>query len=500
MEPKNKSLQHFILLISILFMACQNNTNPGKDTDYTPMDTATLSRIYSQYREPTLDKRRITHEQISSLIENLGQTPLFTVKTLGQSVEQRNIYQLNYGSGPVKVMLWSQMHGDESTATMALFDLFNFLSAQGDGYDSIRNLLKQETTLMFIPMVNPDGAQRFMRRNSMDIDINRDARATTTPEGAILRRAAEKEKPQYGFNLHDQSRYYTAGRSAKSAAISFLAPAYNYERDVNEVRGKAMQLIAGMNRLLQQCIPGHVARYDDAHEPRGFGDNFTKWGASTILIESGGYPGDPEKQHLRKMNFMIILNALVDIARQNFTDLPVEEYDSIPENRFKLHELMLRQVRFHNDTLDYTLDVGIKRAEANLAGGNFYVRGYVDDIGDLQESFGYRELDASGLEYREGKLYPTAFDSPGAISREKAYTLLKQGYFAVKVHNLPEDRRYDLPLVILRNNSLPAGTLAIGSPANFFLSEGDQYRYAIVNGYLVDLNTQEDAHYLNYIR
>ena len=31
------------------------------------------------------------------------------------------------GTGPFGVLLWSQMHGDESTATSALFDLFDYL-------------------------------------------------------------------------------------------------------------------------------------------------------------------------------------------------------------------------------------------------------------------------------------------------------------------------------------------------------------------------------------
>ena len=34
---------------------------------------------------------------------------------------------LSLESGEVHVLLWSQMHGDESTATMALFDIFNFI-------------------------------------------------------------------------------------------------------------------------------------------------------------------------------------------------------------------------------------------------------------------------------------------------------------------------------------------------------------------------------------
>src|SRR5690606_18919261 len=145
-----------------------------------------------------------------------------------------------------------------------------------------------------------------------------------------------------GYNLHDQQKYYTAAYSGKAATISFLAPAYNYERDINKVRGDAMKMIVGMNKLLQAYIPGNVARYNDTHEPRGFGDNFQKWGASTVLIESGGYPNDPEKQFIRKLNFEIILNSLLDIAPGNYPKNDAKEYDAIPENALKLNDVVIR--------------------------------------------------------------------------------------------------------------------------------------------------------------
>jgi hypothetical protein len=86
--------------------------------------------------------------------------------------------------------------------------------------------------------------------------------------------------------------------------ISLLAPAYNPERDINETRGNAMKLIAGIQQMVQQYVPDAVAKYDDTHSPRGFGDNFQNWGASTVLIESGGLKGDVEKQQIRKLNFI----------------------------------------------------------------------------------------------------------------------------------------------------------------------------------------------------
>src|SRR5690606_40463517 len=95
---------------------------------------------------------------IEPLILKRQDGDVFEVKQLGISVLKKPIYQLRYGNGPKRVMLWSQMHGNEPTATMALMDLFNFFEASGDGLDSIRNLLKRETKLYFIPMLNPDAA------------------------------------------------------------------------------------------------------------------------------------------------------------------------------------------------------------------------------------------------------------------------------------------------------------------------------------------------------
>src|SRR5690606_41600774 len=69
--------------------------------------------------------------------------------------------------------------------------------------------------------------------------------------------------------------------------------------DALPIWGDAMKIAAGINQLLQAYVPGGVAKYDDTYSPRSFGDNFQSWGTRTVLIESGGYKGDPEKQFIR---------------------------------------------------------------------------------------------------------------------------------------------------------------------------------------------------------
>ncbi|WP_157970334.1 M14 family zinc carboxypeptidase [Albibacterium indicum] len=487
-------------------MSCQNknstqqNNDVNNSSDAQAADTAMLAEAYEQYKETSITKKRFKHADLEPLLHRLTANPQFKLHRLGESVQKRNIYQVEYGTGPKKVMLWSQMHGDESTATMALLDIFNFLAAEGDGFDTVRNLIRDNTHLYFIPMLNPDGAEIFNRRNAMAIDINRDARSGTTPEGKILIDAAKNVQPDYGFNLHDQQPYYSAGYNKTPATISFLAPAYNYERDTNEVRADAMRMIVGMNKLLQNYIPDGVAKYDDTHEPRGFGDNFQKWGARTVLIESGGYPNDPEKQYIRKLNFFIILNGLIDIATDNYKHYSAGEYDSIPENTSKHHDLVIRNLTYQSDTLRYKTDLGINQNTYSLDDGDYYVRGIVADVGDLLESAGYKEIDADGFTMTSGKVYEKTFATLNQLSSDQAWELVKQGYYAVRIEEMPDDRAYSLPLLVLTDGNPPGGGMHLGMAANFFLSKGGRLQYAVINGYLIDLNNTAEQEFKQYVR
>jgi hypothetical protein len=246
--------------------------------------------------------------------------------------------------------------------------------------------------------------------------------------------------------------------------------------------------------MMEAVAPGHVGKYDDAFEPRAFGDNFQKWGTSTILIESGGYPNDPEKQYIRKLNFMIMLHALEEIADKSFANYSLDEYDAIPENATRLMDVMIRNIQMKKDSLTYPIDLGIRRREID-ANGSFYVSGGIDDLGDLSIFYGYEELDASGMEITEGKIYETAFAKVSDISAEKALELLKSGYLAVKVKESEARELHGLPILVFKNaTSIPFGIRTGGSP-NFFLSKDGVLKYAVVNGYLVDLEKPIEKNY-----
>ena len=409
---------------------------------------------------------------------------------------------MKYGSGPRKIMLWSQMHGNEPTATMALMDLFNFLEAKNDGLDSIRTRLREQVSIYFIPMLNPDGAQVYTRRNAMDIDINRDARVGETAEGQILAQAAKRIQPHFGFNLHDMNIYYNVPETSNPVTIALLAPAYNEERETNEVRGKAMRIAVGINHVLQGYIPNGVAKYDDTHSPTSFGDNYQAWGIRTVLIESGGYPGDPEKQFIRKLNFIAILNALIEIAEEHYTQYDIDEYEALPFSDSQLSDLVLRNVGVSEDSLAYQVDLSIMRSEVTIPGDyhDYYIQSHIADVGDLKERFGYTDFDAKGYYFMPGKIYPEVLNDLNQLSPARALTLLKQGYHTVRIKDLPDDRTHNLPLLLFSTATPSPSRPSLGARATFFLAKDGKPAYAVVNGYLIDLAKGPEVILKNYIR
>ena len=444
---------------------------------------------YSQYQESAILTRRFRQSDLEPLLLSWRKHPGFSVKKVGQSVEGRAIYDVSFGTGKTQVLLWSQMHGNESTATMAGLDLFNFM-AEDDSLNDLRQTILDNLTVHFVPMLNPDGAETFQRRNAFDIDLNRDALRLQSPESRLLKHLRDSLEADFGFNLHDQSIHYTAGKTSKPATISFLAPPYNVEKEMNPVRTRATQLIVLLNQALQQYIPGQVGRYDDTFEPRAFGDNMQRWSTSTILIESGGYPNDPEKQLIRRLNFMLLVTGLHAIATQRYASVPVEEYQSIPKNERQLYDLVVRNVQREKNGKRYTLDVGINRTEVTVDSTmQFFYRSRIQELGDMSVYYGYQELDAAGMVAVPGKVWKHTKKNLKAVSRLNAKRLMKRGFTTVRVKDLETEqaaRRY-VPLDVVPEEYEPDYALLLGNPANFMLEQDGKIRYAIVNGFVFEL-------------
>jgi len=456
--------------------------------------TSSLYDTYGKYKEAKLNMRRIKHRELQPLISSYGEDPVFTVKKVGASIEGRDLSLISIGSGTTNVFLWSQMHGDEPTATQAIFDILNFL--RSDDFREEKQEILSNLTLHFLPMLNPDGAEVYQRRNFLGIDINRDALRLQSPEGQALKRVRDSLEADFGFNLHDQSTYYNAELTEKPATISYLAPAYNYEKEINEGRGNAMKVIVFMNSIIQKYAPGQVGRYNDDFEPRAFGDNIQKWGTSTILIESGGYPDDTEKQEIRKLNYVSVLSAIYTIATGTYKEIALEDYQKIPENDRKLFDLKIQAATYELLGEQYILDLGIHRLEVEIKNDNrYWYSSRIIDQGDLSTYYGYETLNAEGYKIKPGGIYPEKLSSMRDLANLDIKELLRAGYTYIRMEKIPEDLlNSPVPLhLILGDYELPKLHLKVGINPTFLLQKDHVLRYAVVNGFLVDLATGEGS-------
>ena len=255
------------------------------------------------------------------------------VEELGRSVQGRSIHLLKLGRGPRRVLLWSQMHGDEPSATPALLDVADFLLSSPTPE---AQAILEGATLLLVPMLNPDGAEHYERRNAQAIDINRDALQLATPEGRLLKAVRDRFEPELGFNLHDQGRRTTVGDTGRLATVALLAVAGDPEGTLTPGRVRAKRACAAIVGALEPFAPGGIARYDEDWSPRAFGDNITGWGTPVVLIESGGLPDGWSWGDLTRLNFVALLSVLSGLVVDDLVGEDPEVYERLERNQGNL--------------------------------------------------------------------------------------------------------------------------------------------------------------------
>jgi hypothetical protein len=384
--------RHRFLLVGLLAAASTTSSAQLRPSTCCIQSVMTNGlRIADRYRVEAISARRFTHAEYWRAIEPALRSSAFKTAQVGVSILGRPIRTVTFGTGPTRVLLWSQMHGDESTASMALADIFRFLAEAPD--DSLRRRLASQLTITFIPMLNPDGAELFQRENALGIDVNRDARRLSTPEGRALKQVHEAFRPEFGFNLHDQNARTRVGRRGLQSGIALLAPAFDSTLSYNNVRGTARLVAASLATLFEYEIPGRVAKYDDAFNPRAFGDLMQQWGTSTVLIESGALPEDPQKQKLRALNVAGILGALDAVATRSYSAIPASKYEDLPFNQGGAFDvLVLGGQLVLPDKPPMVVDLAINFDDAVAR-----QRGRVRDSGDLSDAIAIDTINAAGL-------------------------------------------------------------------------------------------------------
>ena len=370
--------------------------------------------LFIQNLETNLKGRYITLNDIEPLL--LKFNSYNQVQIIGESVLGKPIYKYEIGNGKTKVLLWSQMHGNESTTTKALFDFLNLLN----GNSELAKELLSEFTFCCLPMLNPDGALIYTRENANKVDLNRDAQNLTQPESRLLRSAFEIFKPDYCYNLHDQRTIYgVEAENVKPATVSFLAPAYNENRDINEVRTKAIQVIVAMNKILQGFIPNQVGRFDDSFNINCVGDTFQFLNVPTILIEAGHYQGDYDREMTRKFVFIALVEGLKKIYENDIVINKIEDYMNIPHNKICFYDFIYKNIKINYDNTKIITNFALQFKE-EIIDNQLVFNAYTAEVGDLKGFSGHIELDVEEALYEDLEINIPKIDQKAEFSLGKS--------------------------------------------------------------------------------
>ena len=345
---------------------------------------------YSSIKNPQLFGRYITAKDIIPELEKIPAE--FDVDKIGETILNSPIHSVTFGKGDIRILGWSQMHGNESTTTKAVFDLFNLFNTKGreNPHDSIQEIL-QKCTIKIIPMLNPDGAVRYTRENVNGIDLNRDAFDLREKESQILRSIFEDFKPHFCLNLHDQRTIFSAGDSKKPATLSFLAPSMDENRSVTANRKEGMQLITAINNDMQPFLPQQIGRYDDAFNHNCTGDAFQTSGVPTVLFEAGHYKHDYMREKTREFMALAILSAIQHISSGDYAQYDFRDYFQIPENEKKFFDVILRNAVINGEIKDVALQF-----EEKIKAGKISFDPVVQKMSKKMPFWGHQEINCEG--------------------------------------------------------------------------------------------------------
>ena len=343
----------------------------------------TLNNIYSIYDEFKVHQikgRYITNSHILPFLKNLNSN--FKLQKIGFSEKNIPIYSVNFGNGPINILIWSQMHGNEATTTKSLIDCLNLFNSSNNEF------ITNNLCVKIIPILNPDGANNYCRLNSNNIDLNRDAQELTQSESRVLRDLFDEFKPHYCFNMHDQRTIYSAGDDYYPATLSFLSPSQDNNRSLTINRKIGMKIISNLRHVIDPYIPNQISRYDDKFNINCVGDKFQSLGVPTILFEAGHYDNDYNRDITRKYMMFAIYQTFLSIINKSYINYSTNNYFDIPENKPTYFDVLIKGVSFDKNLKDIR-DVGILYSES-LEKSNINFTPFVAKIGDLSSYYGHK--------------------------------------------------------------------------------------------------------------
>ena len=361
-------------------------------------------QLATEYLYESIQGRYVTATHLDSFLETLPY--VFKISTVGFSVKQQPIKAIQFGEGKHKILIWSQMHGNESTTTKGLIDYLHYLSKEKAEFERI----SKSFSFYILPILNPDGAAAYTRENANGVDLNRDAFDCTQPESKVLRTVLETFTPDYCFNLHDQRTIFGLVESQKPATMSFLTASFNEARIFNSVREKAAAVIVDINNELQKYIPNQIGRFDDSFNINCTGDYFTNRGYPTILFEAGHYANDYSRDEVRKFVFIALKAAISFINENDIVSNNFGDYLNIYQNNKCFYDFIFKNVRINDNNVEKNIKFAVQYKEV-LKGNRIEFIPEIIQIENLDTFFAHQTIDFENKLYEyENRNFPKIGD------------------------------------------------------------------------------------------
>jgi len=271
-----------------------------------------------QERQQVQLQRLHNYEEMVDTLRQISQSTQGRValEVVGRSNEGRDLYLARVGTGATKVLYITQQHGNEPLGTEAALQLLQRAGKGGAGWDAIL----REITLLVVPKVNPDGAERFQRENhdpdcagafctpGVGFDVNRwhdpavAPENNPVPEAAAVQRVFARYQPAFVVDYHHQGSYVSDDGDLITASIFWPnaagvpASALTLSRQVCVVIWDTMSHY-GFAEISQ--YPGTL--------PRGIARNaYGLRGAGSVLVEFRGDIGQKSAGMLVRTAYTIM--------------------------------------------------------------------------------------------------------------------------------------------------------------------------------------------------
>jgi hypothetical protein len=142
------------------------------------------------------------YDDVVQVLDRIERTSngLVSVSSAGTSGEGRQLYYATVGSGPTTFWLQARIHGNELHSTEAALQILDYLTS---GSPAAR-LVRENLTVVVIPLYNPDGAEANIRQSTTPnrIDLNRDWENFAQPESVAFWRLWRDLQPELALDLH----------------------------------------------------------------------------------------------------------------------------------------------------------------------------------------------------------------------------------------------------------------------------------------------------------